>query len=164
MSAAPALHVVWASSAGNPGPMETPIKKQTGPIETLAFYRKRTEALLRQYMQSSMDVGRTPSILGNCMFRGRVSSYRMRSFEDKIIFVFDIEKCLKHLDKFSQDLVARIALQEYSHPETAELMGQSLRSVARKYAEAIDALTGIFLEYGLLNLETMKNCQGGKIR
>ena len=98
-----------------------------------------------------MDIGRTPSILGNCIFRGRVSSYRMRTFEDKIIFVFDMEKALKRLDGFSRELVSRITLQEYSQGETAALTGQSLRSVSRKYGEAIDALTGFLLEYELLN-------------
>jgi hypothetical protein len=45
-----------------------------------------------------MEMGRTPSLLGNTIFRGRASSYRMRTFEDCIIFIFDVEKCLKRLD------------------------------------------------------------------
>jgi hypothetical protein len=160
MSAAPVLHQVWAYAL----PKKAAPVERTEPIETLAFYRRRTEALLRQYMQASMQMGRTPSILGRCMFRGRVSSYRMHSFEDMVIFVFDIEKCLKRLDRFSQDLIAKIALQEYSHGETAELTGQSLRSTIRKYSEAIDALTGFLLEYELLDLNPEKSCQGGKFR
>jgi hypothetical protein len=63
-----------------------------------AFYRRRTENLLRRYMRASMEMGRTPSLLGNTIFRGRASSYRMRTFEDCIIFIFDVEKCLKRLD------------------------------------------------------------------
>jgi hypothetical protein len=145
VSAAPVLHQVWAYALPKKAACE-----RTEPIETLSFYRRRTEALLRQYMQASMQMGRTPSILGSCMFRGKVSSYRMHSFEDMVIFVFDIEKCLKRLDQFSQELVAKIALQEYSHGEAAELTGQSLRSTIRKYSEAIDTLTGFLLEYELL--------------
>jgi hypothetical protein len=147
MSAAPALPYVWAAS---PAEMAATKEKRTEPIETLAFYRKRTEALLRRYMQVSMDVGRAPSILGNCVFRGKASSYRLRSFEDAVIFVFDIEKCLKRLDGFSQEIVARIALQEYSQLETAAMTGQSPRSIIRKYQEAIDVLTAMFVEYELL--------------
>src|SRR5271163_4428295 len=160
MSAAPVLSCVWAAAL----PRLLPKAESVRPIETLAFYRKHTEALLREYMQKSMEMGRTPSILGNCVFRGKVSSYRLHSFEDTVIFVFDIEKCLKRLDKFSQELVARIALQEYSQGEAAALTGQPLRSIVRKYAEAIDALTAIFLEYELLNLDQPKSCQGGRNR
>jgi hypothetical protein len=160
LSAAPILACVWAAALPRP----VPKAGNARPIETLAFYRKHTEALLREYMQKSMEMGRTPSILGNCVFRGKVSSYRLHTFEDTVIFVFDIEKGLKRLDKFSQDLVARITLQEYSQGETAALTGQPLRSIVRKYAEAIDTLTGIFLEYELLNVNPEKSCQGGKIR
>ena len=85
------------------------------------------------------------------MFRGKVSSRRSLSLEDTVIFVFDVEKCLKRLDKFSQEVIARVALQEYSQGETAAMTGQSLRSIARKYAEAIDRLTELFLEYELLS-------------
>jgi hypothetical protein len=160
MSAAPVLSSVWAAGM----PKSLPTAARSEPIETLAFYRKHTEALLRRYVKTSLDIGRTPSLLGNCMFRGRVSSRQLHSFEDRVIFVFDIEKCLKQLDKFSQEVVARIALQEYSQVETATLTGQSLRSIVRKYGEAIDRLTGVFLEYELLNIDHAKPCQGGKRR
>jgi hypothetical protein len=150
VSAAPVLTCVWAAAL----PKAAARRESTQPIETLGFYRKHTEALLREYMQKSMEMGRTPSILGNCVFRGKVSSYRLHSFEDTVIFVFDIEKCLKRLDSFSQELVARITLQEYSQGETAALIGQPLRSVVRKYAEAIDALTEIFLDCELLHVNS----------
>jgi len=149
MSAAPVLPAVFA--AGLPRSLAKAVRST--PIETLAFYRKHTESLLRQYMQKSLELGKTPSILGNCTFRGKVSSRQLHNFEDTVIFVFDIEKCLKSLDKFSQEVIARVALQEYSQGETAAMTGQSLRSIVRKYAEAIDRLTEIFLEYELLNLE-----------
>jgi hypothetical protein len=129
------------------------------PVVPIAFYRKHTEALLRRYMHLSMEMGRTPSALGNCMFRGRVSTYKVRSFEDAIIYVFDVEKCMKRLDSFSRDLVARIALQEYTQGEAAELMGLSLRSVVRKYADALDQLSTIFLEVDLLSVAPPRGCQ-----
>jgi DNA-directed RNA polymerase specialized sigma24 family protein len=76
-----------------------------------------------------------------------------------VIFVFDIEKCMKRLDPFSQDLLNRIALQEYTQGEAAELVGQSLRSIVRKYAEALDRLTAIFLEVDLLSVAPPRGCQ-----
>ncbi|HEY0794613.1 MAG TPA: hypothetical protein VGD64_02420 [Acidisarcina sp.] len=129
------------------------------PFIPVAFYRKHTEALLRRYMHLSMEMGRTPSALGNCTFPGRVSTYKVRSFEDAIIFVFDIEKCMKRLDPFSQALLNRIALQEYTQGEAAELVGQSLRSVVRKYSEALDSLTAVFLEVDLLSVAPPRSCQ-----
>ena len=122
------------------------------PITSLAFYRRYTELLLRRYMQVSMRMGRVPSVLGNCMFRGKVSSYRVSSFEDAVIFVYDVEKCMRALSACDLELVARVALQEYTQAEAAELVGQSLRTVVRKYGEAIDRLTYIFLDKDLLEI------------
>jgi hypothetical protein len=123
------------------------------PLGGAAFYRSRTQALLRRYMRASMEMGRTPSLLGSTVFRGRASSYRLRTFEDCIIFLFDVEKCLKRLDEESKSLIARIALQEYTLEETARLTQQSERNVRRKYALALDTLTAILLDYRLLNPE-----------
>lgn len=122
------------------------------PLSSLAFYRRYTELLLRRYMQVSLRMGQVPSVLGNCMFRGKVSSYRVRSFEDAVIFVYDIERCMRDLAPEEKELVARIALQEYTQSEAAELTGQSLRTVVRKYGDAIDKLTQIFLEKELLEV------------
>ena len=122
------------------------------PTSSLAFYRRYTELLLRRYMQVSMRMGRVPSVLGNCMFRGKVSSYRVSSFEDAVIFVYDVERCLRELTAEETELVARVALQEYTQAEAAELTSQSLRTVVRKYGEAVDRLTQIFLDKDLLEI------------
>jgi hypothetical protein len=122
------------------------------PLSSLAFYRRYTELLLRRYMQMSMRMGRVPSALGNCVFRGRVSSREVRSFEDAVIFVHDVERCLRTLNREEMELVARVALQEYTQEEAGDLTNQSTRSVVRKYGEALDALTRIFLEKELLEV------------
>ncbi len=119
-------------------------------VPELAFYRKYTEGMLRRYMRLSMETGRVPSLIGQPLFRGRVTSYKVRSFEDVVIFVYDVEKCLARLDTRSQELIARISLQEYTQGETAGLTGMSLRSVVRHYADALDKLTVIFLKAKLL--------------
>ena len=64
------------------------------PPVNLAFYRKHTENLLRRYLYASMQVGRAPSILADSVGRGWASSRPVRTFEDAVIFVLDIEKCL----------------------------------------------------------------------
>lgn len=102
-------------------------------------------------MRASMEMGRTPSLIGADIFRGRVSSYRLRTFEDCIIFIFDVEKCLKKLDPESKELISRIALQEYTFEETAKLTQQSERTVGRKYALALDLLTEVLMDAEILD-------------
>jgi len=155
MSAAPILPYVWATVSRKPAERE----RRSHSLGGLAFYRRRTEILLRRYMSVSMDMGRVPSVMRNLEFRGRASSYRIRNFEDAVIFVLDVDKCLKSLDGFSQELVARIALQEYTQAETAELMNQGVRTVTRKYSEVLDRLSRLFLERSLLIPEVPQDCQ-----
>ncbi|HKR27201.1 MAG TPA: hypothetical protein VJS11_07085 [Acidobacteriaceae bacterium] len=130
------------------------------PIEGLAFYRKHTIALLRRYLAISMELGRTPCVMGTIVFRGRVSSYRIRSFEDLVIFIFDVEKCLKRLDAPSQAMIAHVALEDYSFEETARITGCSPRSAARNYGLALDRLTRFLLDSGLLKLVDEKLSRG----
>ena len=128
----------------------------------LAFYRKYTEAMLRRYMRLSMRVGRMPSLLGQDVFRGKMSTYRISSFEDAVIFVHDMERCLQKLDAFSQKLIARVALQEYTQGEAAHLLGVSLRTIVRRYGEALDDLTQILLDRRLMRVEAHYNARNGK--
>jgi len=128
-------------------------------VRGMAHYRRYTEALLRRYVKMSMEAGRAPSLLGREMFRGRVTSYRIHSFEDVVIFVHDIERCMAKLDRGQQEMVERIALQEYSQGETAGMMGLGIRTVLRRYGEALDRLTQLLLDGGLL--EPIPACQEG---
>ena len=118
---------------------------QVRPRPELAFYRKYTEAMLRRYLRMSLSTGRVPSMLGRELFRSRVTRYQVNSFEDVVIFCLDVERCLKKLQPEELEVLRRIALQSYTQPETASLMGISLRSVVVKYGAALDRLTGIFL-------------------
>jgi hypothetical protein len=86
----------------------------SGRNADLWLYRERTVALLKRYLRLSIEVGRLPSLLGREFFRTRVTSYRMASFENAVIFVHDVEHCLEKLDDFSQKLIAKIVLQEYN--------------------------------------------------
>lgn len=130
------------------------------PIDGIAFYRKHSAGLLRRYLSISMELGRTPCLLGNLVLRGRVSSYRMKSFEDLVIFIFDIEKCLKQLDRPTQMVILHMALEDYTAEETAKITGDSLRSVTRMYGEGLDRLTQLFLNYGLLDSDLEKLSRG----
>ncbi|MGC2164003.1 MAG: hypothetical protein WA634_19035, partial [Silvibacterium sp.] len=88
MSAALTLPYVWATAVEIPEPREN----AEGPARELAFYRKRTEALLRRYLRASLSVGRIPSVANDMTLRGRVSSYRMKNFEDVVIFDLSVLK------------------------------------------------------------------------
>ncbi len=114
------------------------------------LYRDRTTALLRKYCTLSMELGRVPSLLGREFFRSKVTSYRMSSFEDVVIFVYDVERCLEKLDRLSQQLIARVAIQEYTYREAATLVGYSERTIERRYPEALDRLSSILLSAELL--------------
>jgi hypothetical protein len=122
------------------------------PIVSLAFYRKHTEKMLRRYLYASMQVGRAPNILGDPIGRGWVSSRPVRTFEDAVIFVLDVETCVNHLGSLDRQMLCRIVIQEYTQAEAATLLGMSVRAVAYKFPQAIDRLTEKLLEAGLLVL------------
>ena len=119
---------------------------------SVAFYRKHTEKTLRRYLYASMLVGRAPAILGEPIGRGWVSSRKVKTFEDAVIFVLDIEGCLKKLGKVDQAILSRIVLQEYTQEETAAMLGVSVRAISYKYKKALDSLTELLLRAGLLIL------------
>ena len=158
MSLAPAMPLVVATATAV-AEFDLPVSRPRPP-QDLSCYRKRTVDLLRRYLQVSMEIGRAPCALGNTSFRGRVSYYRLRTFEDSIIFILDVEKCLKRLDRISRTVVAHIVLENYSGFETAALTGESVRSVSRIYKEAMDRLTALLLASRLLQSGVEKLSRG----
>ncbi|HUN86612.1 MAG TPA: sigma factor-like helix-turn-helix DNA-binding protein [Terracidiphilus sp.] len=116
----------------------------------LGFYRRHTETMLRRYLYASMQVGRAPSILADPVARGMVSCRTVKTFEDAVIFVLDVERCLDKLDVLDKQLLSRIVLQDYTQYETAALLGMSVRSVGTKYRQAVDHLTEKLMKNGLL--------------
>jgi DNA-directed RNA polymerase specialized sigma24 family protein len=124
--------------------------REWGENPDLWLYRERTIGMLKRYMRLAIEVGRLPSLLGREFFRTQVTSYRAATFEDSVIFVHDVERCLEKLDGFSQKLLAKIVLQEYTQEEAAGLLGCGRRSVERYFPDALDRLSELFLKGGLL--------------
>jgi hypothetical protein len=124
---------------------------ELGRDPDLWLYRERTIALLKRYLRYSLEVGRLPSILGRELFRSKVTSYRVSTFEDAVIFVHDVERVLDRLDAFSKDIVAVIIFQDYSQEEAAAVLQCGRRTVCRQFPETVDAISELFLEGGLLN-------------
>ena len=169
MSAALQLPVVWEDCslqrAGNEerrkwehrpaaAPTAKPAIKAPAavPLVSLGFYRKHTESMLRRYLYASMQVGRAPNILGDPIARGWCSSRPVRTFEDAVIFVLDVEKCLDQLGSLDRMMLSRIVLQEYTQAEAASLIGMGIRTISYKFPQALDRLTEKLLESGLLVL------------
>ncbi len=131
------------------------------------IYRKRTVAMLRRYMRYSIETGRLPSLLGREFFRAKVTAYTVVTFEDRVIFVHDMERCLEKLDEFSRQLIARHILQEHDRWATARLLNCNEKTVRRLTPLAVDTLTEILLDVGLLErLDRIpeNSCQGGEER
>jgi hypothetical protein len=161
MSAALQLPMIWGAATGDAPFTEYedrskiaahPAAKKPAkePVVSLGFYRKHTESLLRRYLYASMQVGRAPCILGDPVGRGWCSSRPIRTFEDAVIFVLDVESCLNKLDSLDRMMLSRIILQEYTQAEAAPLLGMSVRAISYKLPKAIDRLTEKLLKAGLL--------------
>jgi hypothetical protein len=130
----------------------------------LGKYRRLTTLLLRRYMRYALEAGRLPSILGSEFFRTKVTSYGLTTFEERVIFVHDVEICLEELDEFPRELIARHFLQEHGFFATARLLHCNEKSVRLNAPIALDLLSEIFLEKGLLLPQFSKrekSCQGG---
>ncbi|HXZ39154.1 MAG TPA: hypothetical protein VEG68_00340 [Terriglobales bacterium] len=132
------------------------------------LYRDRTTALLWRYMRLAVEIGRLPSLLGREFFRARVSPYSAQTFENTVIFVHDVECCLRLLDSADRILIAMLSLEQRSQEEVARSLRCTQRTIGRHYAEALDRLSEIFLQREILarlpekNTITTKACQEGE--
>lgn len=132
---------------------------------TRRTYRGRAVAMLRRYMRYSIETGRLPSLLGREFFRAKVTSYTVVTFEDRVIFVHDMERCLERLDEFSRQLIARHILQEHDQAATGKLLHCTERTVRTYIPVVLDLLTEILLDVGLmerLDSDKRNSCQEGE--
>jgi hypothetical protein len=118
----------------------------------MSVYRRHTVGLLRRYFNMSVELGRLPNILGREFFRSHVKGHAAW-FEDGVLFVHDVERCLQQLHPLDQLLIARCILQEYTHEEAARLLRCTRRTILNRLPDALDALTILFLERRLLIIE-----------
>jgi len=134
----------------------------------LWLYRDRTTALLWRYARLSVELGRLPALLGREFFRARVSPYSVQTFENTVIFVRDVECSLELLEPDERLLIAVLALEQYTQEEVADALGCTRRTIVRRYFQALDDLSEIFLQREILRSLPRKNatspeaCQEGK--
>jgi hypothetical protein len=137
--------------AGLRGPSEAQLEDD--PLDRnpdLWMYRSRTVALLRRYVRFSLETGRLPSFVGREFFRAKVTYYTATTFEDRVIFVRDVEKSLERLEYWDQQLIARIIFEEHSQERAARIMHWGLRTIERRLPQVLDLLSEDFLRVGLL--------------
>lgn len=113
-------------------------------------YRPRTVALLRRYARASMEVGRLPSLLGREFFRSRVTARRVKSFEDTVVFVADIDRTLEELGALEKKLLTMHVLEEYTISEICRLLSCCERTGERRLHDAIDQLSRALISRGLM--------------
>src|SRR5262249_5614794 len=78
------------------------------------------------------------------------TSYRAHTFEDAVVFVLDVERSLELLDDWDKNLIVMTVLRDHTQEETARLLGCSQRSIERRYGDAVDRVSHIFLERDIL--------------
>jgi DNA-directed RNA polymerase specialized sigma24 family protein len=145
------LPFIFAVASPDQAPVAPPLSDSQPELDPeLSIYRKHTIALLRRYLRLSIEVGRLPSLIGRECFRSHTSYVRPHTFEDAVHFVIDVEHCLEQLDPFSQQLIVRVVLQEYSEEEAASLLRCGLRTVERRLPDALDRVTEMLLERRIL--------------
>jgi DNA-directed RNA polymerase specialized sigma24 family protein len=72
------------------------------------------------------------------------------TFEDRVIFVSDVEKIVGQLEEWDQQLIARVILQEHTAEKAARLLNCCRKTIDRRVPEALDLLSESFLAVGLL--------------
>jgi hypothetical protein len=116
----------------------------------LWMYRGRSVGLLRRYLRFSLETGRLPSMGGGEFFRAKITSYKAVTFEDRVIFVRDVEKCMKRLAYGDQHLIECVIFQEHNHTEAAYMLHCTRKTIQRRVPEVLDELSEDFLQRKLL--------------
>ena len=135
------------------------ISRNRPPEQAVAFdpepeticYRGQALALVRHFFEMSCQLGRLPSILGREFFRAKVSHHAIPSFEDQAVFVRDVELCIGKLTAEHQEVIMLAGLYNFTYEEVAQMLHTTKASIHTWFAEALDALSEIFLKAGLLN-------------
>ncbi len=121
------------------------------PRPEMLCFRGQTLAIMRHFFELSCQVGRLPSLLGREFFRAKVSHHSIPSFEEQAVFARDVELCLARLSDDHAEMIRLIGLYDFSRDEIAEMLRRTRAWVHQHVAEAVDSLSEIFLQAGLLS-------------
>lgn len=137
-------------SVAEPAPAPEKPAEELDPRPEMLCFRGQTLAIVRHYFELSSQVGRLPSLMGREFFRARVSHHAIPSFEDQAVFVRDVELSIAKLNAEHQEIVMIAGLYDFTHDEVAAMLHISKAAVNIWFAEALDALSEIFLRAGIL--------------
>lgn len=117
--------------------------------ETVCF-RGQTLAIVRHFFELSCQLGRLPSILGREFFRARVTYRGVPSFEEQVVFVHDVEHALLSLSGEEREILTMVGIYDIDYDDAAAMLRCSRGWISQRYSEALDRLTQIFLDRGLI--------------
>jgi hypothetical protein len=137
--------------------LSRPAKGKAKPVREpaeieLYMLRAHAHGLLRRYLYASLQTSRVGSTMRDPVGRGWVSSRPLVTFEDALIFVHDMERCIESLNSLDRDILTRVVIQEYTQSEAAQLLGMGSRTMSYKFPAAMDRLTKKLIEAELLIL------------
>jgi sigma-70-like protein len=128
----------------------TTVDDEAEPRPEMLCLRGQTLALIRHFFEISSQVGRVSSLLGREFFRSRVSHHAIPSFEEQAVFVRDVELCLAKLNCRRTEVLTLLGLYDYSYDEVSQMLQCSRTRVREWFNEALDTLSEVFLNAGLL--------------
>lgn len=134
-----------------PAPAPAAAAEEIDPRPEMVCFRGQTLAMVRHHFELSSQLGRLPSLMGREFFRARVSHHAIPSFEEQAVFVRDVELCMARLNAEHQEIMTIAGLYDFTHDEIAEMLHIAKSAVHVWFAEALDALSEIFLAAGLLS-------------
>jgi len=137
----------------NSAPQPAQPAAEPDPRPEMVCFRNQTLAIVRHYFELSSQIGRLPSLMGREFFRAKVSHHAIPSFEEQAVFARDVELSIGRLNAEHQEILTIAGLYHLSHEELAEMLHISRAAVSAWFAEALDALSEIFLQAGLLREE-----------
>lgn len=115
-----------------------------------SFERLRVILLLQRFFRTSLLLGRMPSVMGGNAFRSNLRGTHPRAFEDAVLFVCDVERCLRSLEPLDQKIIAICVLEDRSEWEAARLFRSHQAHISRRLGEVLDLLHETFCRLGLL--------------
>jgi len=123
----------------------------TEPRPEMLCFRGQTLAVLRNFFEISLQMGRLPSILAREFFRARISHHAIPSFEEQAVFVCDVKLCLARLSPEGRRLATLVGLYDLSRDEVARQLHCSRAWASERLAETLDGLAEGLLRAGILH-------------
>jgi len=114
------------------------------------FERMRTLALLRRFFRAALQLGRLPSLMGRETLPSLTAAPAARVFENVVVFVCDVERCLEQLGSFDRRLLACCVFEDHTEWEAARRFHRAQSVISRRLGLLLDHLHAEFIRKGLL--------------